>query len=157
MWSDITHLEENTRHDDMYKILQNIYSPCSGPLACVSAIVPVLNRFDWNPVAVRLPAIIAVNSGGGFGARSRHGWFGHTILESETMRVRTVISQRYTKSWDATSKQLTFMLKAIILLLGDIFGLGASSVSISLCFKRKKRSGGQLSGAGTHDASFVSG
>lgn len=39
-----------------------------------------------------------------------------------------------------TSKPLTLMLKEIILLLGDIFGLGVSTGSTSLCFKREKRS-----------------
>lgn len=49
----------------------------------------LLNRFDWNPVAVRLPAFIAVGSGGDFGARNGHGGFGHGVLESERRRVRT--------------------------------------------------------------------
>lgn len=43
----------------------------------------ILNRFDRNPVAVRLPAFIAVGSGGDFGARNGHGGFGHAVLEWE--------------------------------------------------------------------------
>lgn len=48
-----------------------------------------LNRFDWNPVAVRLPAFIAVGSSSDFGARNGHGGFGHSVLEPERRHVRT--------------------------------------------------------------------
>lgn len=68
----------------MYKIYIIFTESLSGP----RWLVTPLDRFDWNPVAVGLPALIAVGSGGDFGARDGHGGFGHAVLESERRRVR---------------------------------------------------------------------
>ena len=48
----------------------------------------VLDRFDWDPVTVWLPTIIAVGSGSDFCTGRCHGWFGHTILQLKTTPVR---------------------------------------------------------------------
>lgn len=83
----IRHNTSGRKHQTWWYVqnIQNIYRVPVLP----RWLVTLLNRFDWNPVAVRLPALIAVGSGGDSGATNGHGGFGHTVLEWERRRVRT--------------------------------------------------------------------
>lgn len=55
-----------------------------------------------------------------------------------------------------TAKPLTFMLKDIILLLGEIFGLGVSTGSTSLCVSRERREAKLVKRCRNQDVSFDS-
>lgn len=84
-WSDITYLEEIRHKMICTKITEYLQSSVQPHWLLY---VLVLNWFNWHPVAIRLPAFIAVGPGSDFSTGHRHSWFGHTILQLKTTCVR---------------------------------------------------------------------
>lgn len=121
---------------------------------CVFACVG-LAWFDSNPVAIGLPAFIAVHSRCYLSRRwSCHWWFDHRILMGQGEKRKDISTLIYAQGnvkqcfvliiWKNREllqiQPLTLMLKEIIFLFGDIFGLDMSSGSTSLlCFKKTRK------------------
>lgn len=125
----IRHNTSGRKHQTWWYVqnIQNIYSPPSGPFkpiwqessgrtaSCFHSCR--LWRWLWRQ------------------ERPRWVWPRCSGMGEEGVWERAAVSERRAAP---RPRRLTFTLKAIILLLGDIFGQGASSAS--LCFERKKRS-----------------
>lgn len=96
-WSDITYLEENIRHKMICTKITEYLQSSVQPHWLLYVLV--LNWFNWHPVAVRLPAFIAVGPGSDFSTGHRHGWFGHAILQLKTTRVRLDRNNNNLRAW----------------------------------------------------------
>lgn len=98
-------------------------------------------------MAVRLPAFIAVGSGGDFGARNGHGGFGHAVLESERRRVRT--GPRFPPERGAQNLETYVHAESNHLAFGGHLRTGRLVRLRLALFRKKEEKRGQLGRAGT--------